>query len=177
MHCVGSDVQEFTKDAWLDEQKKVIQTHLKESLMASPLYNNPNATPIESVEEVIGDPLYFAMPSAFADNGEPNPQFSARCVELREEIFQHVNSANEYSSYDNAVDWSKQMKFIWDEIVKFEDTLSPAGMYLFVFPRDLACYERHYYILYRLYGLLYNIPQVSNHLHRIRRCNKELMVI
>ena len=137
------DVTEYsdTGSAWLKTQKARVTEYLNESIKLSPKYIDNENYQINSIEDLIGTPEYFAMPNAFDTNKAPNPQFSKRCVELREKILSHfsltnsdsintINGVNKNnckdSTYKSSLQWSQNMIFIWRSIVRLENMLCVA---------------------------------------------------
>ena len=121
------DVKEFTDTKWLEKQKRKVTEYLNESIKLCPKYIENEFNSINSIEDLIGEPEYFPMPNAFDSNDAPNPQFSQRCVELRDKIlanFSNNDLSNRYGfKYDNALQWSKNMIGIWRSIVQLETIL------------------------------------------------------
>ena len=85
---------------------------------------------IKSINDIIGEPEYFPMPSAFDTVGGPNPVFTTRCNELRQLIYKYCTKIDKTNSYQSISDWSGQMIQIWDQIVKFENVLTPGDFKL-----------------------------------------------
>ena len=121
------DVKEFSDTKWLEKQKRKVTEYLNESIKLSPKYIENEWNTINSIEDLIGEPEYFPMPNAFDTNDAPNPQFSQRCVELRDKILANFSDdglSDRYGfKYDNAFQWSKNMIGIWRSIVQLETIL------------------------------------------------------
>ena len=111
------DCPEYTNDKWLQAQKNDINKQLTTSLGAM-------KSDITSITDLIGEPIYFAMPSAFDAFGAPNVYFSQRCVELRQIILGEIEKSglHDNNSCHNQ-DWCYQMTNVWDYIVRFENVL------------------------------------------------------
>ena len=127
------DVQEYTDSKWLELQKRKVNQYLNDSIKLSPKYIENEFNGIETIEDLIGEPEYFAMPNAFDSNDAPNPKFSQRCVELRAKILNHFATNTSISGYDgynyeykNALQWSQNMIGIWRSIVRLETILCVA---------------------------------------------------
>ena len=147
------DVQEYSDPSWLEKQKRKVNNYLNESIKLAPKYIDNEFNSIDTIDDLIGKPEYFAMPSAFDTNDAPNPQFSKRCVELRQKILGHFNLdahtrnsisgirgilsrsnnspnrpntvSNKYNNleYKNSLQWSKTMISIWRSIIRLENVL------------------------------------------------------
>ena len=135
------DVTEVGNSDWLERQINDINNVLTQSLQSIQNVQNKgkrsdkdssseakrNRRIISSINDVIGEPIFFPMPSAFnTSTNAPNEHFSERCVELRSLIMKEVFNVNVNNSYKNNKDWCLQMINIWDRVVQYEDVLTPA---------------------------------------------------
>ena len=164
------DCQEWTDQAWLNEQKNEIHTRLTECLKTlnkrHKIKENEEKTSDDFISQIIRGIEYFPMPSAFDTESGANPHFSERCYQLRQIIFKHVETCNNYKSngnvFDNATDWCSNVTQLWDCIVKYEDVLCVA----------VCCIVSVIYLLFYV-GFVFGCYRIFIHLLHMILCKQQ----
>ena len=85
------DCEEYRKSNWLETQKNDTNRRSTDSLRSM-------KSDITSIEQLIGEPIYFPMPSAFDSSGAPNIYFSEKCIESRQIISNEIEKVQKNSS-------------------------------------------------------------------------------